>query len=136
VVVSANAYPNDRKQAFDAGCDDFLAKPIQIAELLRKVKLHLGLDWIYRKDEGGASRTANAGPEAMAVPPRSVIEELEASARMGDLRGLTDRLKALIDEDFQYLPYARHLQMLAKEFRLADIKKFLASEKTTTEEAG
>ena len=53
VVVSANAYPGDRKQACDAGCDDFLAKPIQIAELLRKVKLHLGLDWIYRKEEDG-----------------------------------------------------------------------------------
>lgn len=135
VVVSANAYPTDRKQAFAAGSDDFLAKPIQIAELLRKLKLHLALDWIYRKDDSTAQRAAPLAAEAMAVPPPEVIEELQTCARMGDLRGLTDRLKALIDEDFQYLPYARHLQMLAKEFRLADIKTFLAAENGRAESA-
>ncbi|MGZ8218589.1 hybrid sensor histidine kinase/response regulator [Methylomagnum sp.] len=125
IVVSANAYPSDRKQSFAAGCDDFVAKPLQIADLLRKLKLHLGLDWIYRKDGGAGSR--NPAHEAMVPPPPEVIEELAACARMGDMRGLTDRLKALIDEDFQYLPYARHLQGLAKEFRVADIKAMLAA---------
>jgi signal transduction histidine kinase/CheY-like chemotaxis protein/purine-cytosine permease-like protein len=128
VVVSANAYPTDRKRSFAAGCDDFVAKPIQIPELLRKLRLHLGLDWRYRKD-GGAAGT----PEetVMALPPPEVIEELAACARIGDLRGLTDRLKALIDEDFKYLPYARRLQGLAKEFRIADIKTALAAARRT-----
>ncbi len=129
VVVSANAYLSDRRESLAAGCDDFVAKPIQIVELLRKVKLHLGLDWVCRK-EGDTAGHAAAG-EAMAIPPLDVVEELEDCARIGDLRGLTDRLKALIDEDFQYLPYARHLQSLAKAFRVADIKGFLAQSKET-----
>ncbi|BBL75151.1 ATP-binding protein [Methylomagnum ishizawai] len=124
IVVSANAYPSDRRQSFGAGCDDFVAKPIQIAELLRKVKLHLGLDWIYRKDGTAAGRTET---EQTLAPPPEVLEELEFCARIGDMRGLTDRLKDLIDEDFKYLPYARHLQGLAKAFRIADIKAFLGS---------
>jgi CheY-like chemotaxis protein len=124
-VVSANAYQTDRKQSFAAGCDDFVAKPLQIPELLRKLKLHLGLDWIYRKDDGTGNRIPTQ--ETMIPPPPEVLEELAACARMGDMRGLTDRLKALIDEDFQYLPYARHLQGLAKEFRVADIKAVLAA---------
>jgi signal transduction histidine kinase/CheY-like chemotaxis protein/purine-cytosine permease-like protein len=121
VVVSANAYPSDRQQAFGAGCDDFLAKPIQIPELLRKLRLHLGLDWLYAKDAA-----PGRSPEPpMVEPPPEVVEALAACARIGDLRGLTDRLKALVEDDFSYLPYARRLQALAKEFRLADIKKLL-----------
>ena len=127
IVVSANAYPSDRKQSFSAGCDDFVAKPIQIPEVLRKLKVHLGLDWIYRKDGGTAGRAAT--DEGMALPLPEVIEQLAGCARIGDMRGLTDRLKDLIDEDFKYLPYARHLQGLAKEFRIADIRKFLAAGK-------
>jgi hypothetical protein len=68
-----------------------------------------------------------ASGETIALPPAGVVEDLAACAKIGDLRGLTDRLKRLIDDDLKYLPYARHLQGLAKEFRLADIKKALAA---------
>jgi CheY-like chemotaxis protein len=128
VVVSANAYPADRRRAFAAGCDDFLAKPIQIPDLLQRLKLHLGLDWVYRKDKPAPGRCLSSDDEAMALPPAGVVKDLAACAKIGDLRGLTDRLKMLIEEDLKYLPYARYLQGLAKEFRLADIKKLLASE--------
>ena len=49
VVLSANAYPSDRLNAINAGCNDFLAKPIQVSELLAKLKLHLALDWLYQE---------------------------------------------------------------------------------------
>ncbi|MGR9035580.1 MAG: hybrid sensor histidine kinase/response regulator, partial [Gammaproteobacteria bacterium] len=45
IVLSANAYPSDRLSAMNAGCEDFLAKPVQIQELFYKLKLHLKLIW-------------------------------------------------------------------------------------------
>ena len=36
-----------------------------------------------------------------------------------------DRLLALVDLDLAYLPFARNLQTLAREFRLADLRKAL-----------
>jgi len=121
IVISANAYQADRRSAFAAGCDNFIAKPLQIPELLRKLRLHLALDWTY----GPVPAPYLAPPPPMVLPPGEHLAALQRYARMGDLRGLTDRLQDLASEDFQYLPFAMHLQGLAKDFRLADIKQFL-----------
>lgn len=122
VVVSANAYPSDRRAAFAAGCDDFIAKPLQIAGLYEKIRLHLSLDWIYRGQE--ASESADRAPE-IVVPPAEELAKLAECARIGDLRGLNEALQSLAAGDFKYLPFAMRVQSLAKEFRLADIKKML-----------
>jgi signal transduction histidine kinase/CheY-like chemotaxis protein/purine-cytosine permease-like protein len=124
VMVSANAYASDQKLALTAGCDDFVAKPIQIAELLRKLRLHLGLDWL-QAEESAAEPAPPVSDGPMIAPPPEVLDALEAFARIGDLRGLADRLDRLADDGPQYLPYARRLQSLAKEFRLGDLRNVL-----------
>lgn len=126
VVVSANAYQSDRRAASSAGCDDFLTKPLQIDELLRKLKLHLSLDWLYRGDDTGQIEAAPEPLRPMVRPPTDCLDELAAFARIGDLRGLQDRLEALVESDAGYIPFAAHLQALSREFRLGDIKKTLS----------
>ena len=37
VAMTANAFEEDRQAAFAAGMDDYLAKPIEIDKLLRKI---------------------------------------------------------------------------------------------------
>ncbi|WP_240342415.1 ATP-binding protein [Methylococcus sp. EFPC2] len=125
VVVSAKAYATDRKRALAAGCDDFIAKPLQIGELLAKIRLHLSLDWI-----GHGSAPAPARSEAVApllMPPAAELAQLAKYARIGDLRGLTDHLQRLAADDFAYLPFAMRVQGMAKAFRLADIKQLLGA---------
>ncbi|WP_133718851.1 response regulator [Methylocaldum gracile] len=126
IVVSANAYQSDCRSASAAGCDDFLAKPIQIEELLRKLKLHLSLDWLYRGEDTEQIETAPDTAQPMLRPPPDCLEELAAFARIGDLRGLADRLDTLAGSDAGYIPFAEHLQALSREFRLGDIKKTLS----------
>ena len=41
IAVTANSHPTDRQKAFDAGVDDFLAKPFGHAELKRKILQNL-----------------------------------------------------------------------------------------------
>jgi CheY-like chemotaxis protein len=125
IVVSANAYPQDRQLAIDAGCDNFVAKPIQLTEILRKLKFHLGLEWVHNLDE--ATQYAESGDNAipMRMPPSAQLAELANYARIGDLRGLTERLGQIASDDFNYIPFAVHLQNLSKQFRLGDIKRLL-----------
>jgi DNA-binding response OmpR family regulator len=122
IVVSANAYQSHRQLALDTGCDDFIAKPLQIDELLQKVKLHLSLDWIYIGQDI-PPRSQPATP--MQLPSQQCLAELAEFARIGDLRGLSDRLLALAAQDNRYLAFVAHLQALSKDFRLADIKRLL-----------
>ena len=41
IVVSAHAYPNDIKAAVQAGCDEYLVKPVKIVDLMEKIKEYL-----------------------------------------------------------------------------------------------
>ena len=125
IIVSANAYPSDRRQAIAADCDNFISKPIQIAEVLRKIKFHLSLDWIYAMNESSNFLDTQDYGSPLLIPPEGQLAELAEFAKIGDLRGLTERLKQIATDDFGYIPFASHLQSLAREFKLGDIKRLL-----------
>lgn len=42
IALTAHAMPGDRQRALDAGCDDYVAKPINLRELRDKLKQYLG----------------------------------------------------------------------------------------------
>jgi len=44
IAVTANAMRGDAKKALDAGCDLYISKPINIQELIEKVK-----DFVYKE---------------------------------------------------------------------------------------
>ncbi|MEN8260648.1 MAG: CHASE domain-containing protein [Pseudomonadota bacterium] len=47
IGISASAFSENRRQCLDAGCDDFIAKPVQLDCLLDYLRHHLKLTWIY-----------------------------------------------------------------------------------------
>lgn len=44
VALTANAFDSDRQLAFDAGCDDFLSKPVSSEACLNTIKRLVGED--------------------------------------------------------------------------------------------
>ena len=47
IALSASVFDEDRKRSLVSGCDDFIAKPFRIKQLLEKIEEHLGLEWVY-----------------------------------------------------------------------------------------
>lgn len=43
IALTAHALPSDRKRAFDAGCDEYITKPMDLMDLLDTVK-----SWIHK----------------------------------------------------------------------------------------
>ena len=41
IALTANAFDNDRQQAMDAGCDDFLSKPVSAAVCLETIEKYI-----------------------------------------------------------------------------------------------
>lgn len=42
IALTANAFDSDRQQAFDAGCDDFLSKPVSAEKCLQLIAKYIG----------------------------------------------------------------------------------------------
>jgi len=42
IAVTGHAFPEDRRKAYEAGCNDFLVKPFKTSDLLEKIKNLLG----------------------------------------------------------------------------------------------
>ena len=124
VVLSANAYPDDKTAAIQVGCDDFITKPVQVPQLLSKLKLHLALTWLHQFEE--PENTNEAIETALLLPPDEILKNLQGFVRIGDLLGLNKTLEELIKQYPEYKPLNQRIKTLTKEFRLAEIKKLLA----------
>lgn len=48
IAVSADAFAHTSQAAIDAGCDDFLSKPLRFDSVLETLGCRLGVEWRYR----------------------------------------------------------------------------------------
>jgi predicted ATPase/signal transduction histidine kinase/CheY-like chemotaxis protein/tRNA A-37 threonylcarbamoyl transferase component Bud32 len=137
IAVSASVFELDRQQSREVGCDDFLAKPIQKAELLERLRIHLGLEWVYEEQHSkvqlrnattfkvGNLPTRLASQVSFVAPPAEELAVLVDLAMRGDLRGITQRAAKLEELEQRWVPFATHLRQLAKDFKGKQILEFL-----------
>nr|WP_321782996.1 ATP-binding protein [Burkholderia pyrrocinia] len=57
MLLSANAFADDRERAIAIGCDDYLVKPVQVPVLLDKLAALLKLEWVMAGDARTGSQT-------------------------------------------------------------------------------
>ncbi len=125
IVLSANAYAAERVNAINSGCNDFLAKPLHVPELLNKLKLHLDLTWTYPDPAG---KLALKIDQAHALPmPAEILQELNRFIRIGDLMGLNAYLTKLNVMLPEHAAAIQQLQMLSAEFRLPELRQLMKS---------
>ncbi len=100
LAVSASAFAENRQQALAAGADDFLSKPFREADLLERLRVRLGIEYISvdvptAKTPGAMLLHNNLPPGlTLAQLPSSLRDELHTAAIHADY----DRLMALADQ--------------------------------------
>jgi len=130
VAVSASAFDFHKQASFEAGCDDFISKPVHLEELLACLQKHLQLTWIYQQPNVAATT---------GLPPRNKVEDnpslsaedwrlsKEQAAVLLDL-GMRANLYGLIEfaeqleaTDEKMTALAKQIQQLAKSYQMAKI---------------
>ncbi|MCP2727517.1 MASE1 domain-containing protein [Limnofasciculus baicalensis] len=127
IASSASVFDWHRHHALDAGCHDFLPKPIQAEELLRQLQHHLQLTWIYHTKEELTiqHQDTSAATAEMVIPPSSQLVALyQAVLRCDftDIQAESYRIKQLHPK---YTEFADRLLALADEFEVDGIAEFL-----------
>ncbi len=127
IASSASVSSAHQQYALDAGCNDFLPKPVQAEELLEQLKHHLQLTWIYQNGHELTTEPKDSSAFAgeMVVPPTSELVALYQAVQrfdLVDIQAETNRIKQL---DPKYTVFADKLLALADEFEMAAIAQLV-----------
>ncbi|MUH01086.1 PAS domain S-box protein [Scytonema sp. UIC 10036] len=127
IVSSASVFESDRHRSLEVGGDDFIPKPVQAMELLQKLQQHLHLEWVYEEPQTASDREHNNGD--LVAPPTTEIKILYELVMKGNFKGIIKQAALLEQMDEKYIPFAKKLHQLAKEFQDQEILALIQSYK-------
>jgi two-component system sensor histidine kinase ChiS len=139
IGMSASVFLQTQKESIAAGCNDFIAKPVSLENLLALLQVHLKLEWIYEeKSDDPHVRTYSeenrrsdvqlpTSPEQhpIILPPIEQLEILYELIKMGDIATFRGQLKAIVALDQKFGPFVAKLNQLSKGFQMTKIRRCL-----------
>ncbi|MEG4502631.1 PAS domain S-box protein [Microcoleus sp. F6_B4] len=127
IVSSASVFETDQYRSLEAGGNTFLPKPIQATELLQKLQQYLDLEWVYEANEEPQARSSDTSE--LIAPPTKEMERLYQLAREGNFLEIVKQAALLEEIDPKYIPFAKILHQMAKDFQDEEILTFIQSYK-------
>ncbi len=133
IAVTASAFNQDQEKSIAAGCNGFVAKPVQLETLLQQIGIFLNLVWIYqdnptvKPETDSLTSLTSLTMEATALlfPAPAEIAILYDLAMMGDIKGIRDLVDNLEQTEAKYKPFAEEIRQLAKRYRVKQIRDLL-----------
>lgn len=126
IVSSASVSQLDRQMSLDAGGDDFLAKPVQVDELLTLLAQHLQLTWQYDETKLDSALSSNkVSTTEMIAPPINDLQILMELAQDGLLRKLAETAEKIAQKSESYQPFVQRLLQLTKQLQPEKIESFI-----------
>jgi CheY-like chemotaxis protein len=120
IATSASVLDNARQHSLEAGCNDFLPKPIQAQHLFKLMETHLGLVWQYQTTPPYLITPESVKPDTrpmLTPPPAEEMTILLKMAAIGDMSGLRKKAAQLRTLDKTLTPFADKLEQLARTFQ-------------------
>ncbi|MEP6489921.1 PAS domain S-box protein [Microcoleus vaginatus] len=127
IVSSASVFETDQYRSLEAGGNTFIPKPIQATELLQKLQQYLDLEWIYEANEAPLARSSDTNE--LIAPPATEMEILYELAMKGNFLEIVKQAVLLEEIDPKYIPFAKRLHQMAKDFQDEEILTFIQSYK-------
>ena len=132
IGVSATVSESFRAESRAAGCNDFLAKPIQLKELLDGLQRLMQLTWLYQ--DAPEPETEEPPVEKMLMPPRETLEQLLEFAKGGylnDVQAIATRLKTA---DPRLVPFIQAVEHLVENLQGQQLREYLQNALEATQE--
>ena len=115
IMVTASAFGDARQAALDAGCIDFIAKPIRAEQLFQKLQRHLGVKFVAAEQE-----ETQAESEDLTLPSgdraRRIADRLLEAASIGNIGELEAIALELGRGDASEADLGKHIGRLSSQF--------------------
>jgi CheY-like chemotaxis protein len=127
IALSASAFQSDIDESLAAGCNAFLPKPVDTAELLKTLGEQLDLDWIYAPDETEITYKvySDKNGEVLVTPSQADLDILYDFAMRGNLRAIQQKATQLKIQDETLKQFVDKLQQFARTFATKEILDLL-----------
>jgi len=136
IASSASVFETDLYKSLEAGCNDFLPKPVQAEALLQKLQKYLNLQWIYqeslmpgitelRENQTTVSAKSQIPTEQLMTPPLEEIKHLFELAMKGNMKGIIREAAKWEQLDERFVPFTEQLLQLAKEFQEKELLELI-----------
>ncbi|MEK8052357.1 ATP-binding protein [Ideonella sp. DXS22W] len=123
-IVSANAFDKGLENDLGITPQDFLVKPVRMAELLQWLQQRLGVDWLSAP-EAAAAAAPPTEDRALLPPPAEALRALDDLVRLGYLRGIQKKLDAIEAEHPASAGFVARLRELARRFQLDSVQQII-----------
>ena len=123
-IISANAYDKGLDNDVGVPPQDFILKPVRIAELLDWLGRRLGLRWLAA-DEARAAASPAPPVAALVPPPEPQLAALRQLVDMGYVRGVLKKLDEIEALDPVHAGFVAAVRERASQFRLDAIPPLL-----------
>jgi CheY-like chemotaxis protein len=104
IALTASVLEEERAVVLSAGCDDFMRKPFQEAEIFELMNKHIGVRYVYDEPTAHTGSTVSKtdiqnalNPEALATLPTEVLANLEHAASfayMAEIDSYIDEIRS------------------------------------------
>jgi CheY-like chemotaxis protein len=124
IAASANVFEHQQRQSLEAGCNEFIAKPIHTENLLEILQKYLPLEWVY--DSTDAPLTSFLQCETPPLGPSS--EQASALFKLimsGNIKKIIENVEQLEQQNAKLSPFAEAVRKLAKNFEMSKLKELV-----------
>jgi signal transduction histidine kinase/DNA-binding NarL/FixJ family response regulator len=123
IASSASVFNLNRQQSQEAGCNDFLPKPVQADELLEKLQHYLQLVWIYQSNQSFLKIDTDF--QEIIFPPSAELVDLYQAAKAGYILEIQEEADRIQKLDANYTPFTNKILELLEEFEDETIVEFI-----------
>ena len=116
-IVSGNAFDKGLDNDVGIAADDFILKPVRVAELLDWLGARLQLEW-YEAPARELPAPAAVAPIDWALPGAAHLRALDELVSLGYYRGIVRKLDEIESLDAAHAGFVGHLRVLAQQFQL------------------
>ncbi len=127
IASSASVLAEDQISSIEAGCNDFLTKPIEIEKLFMYLQKYLKLEWLYESSNVQLLTTEFPQDQPDIIPSAEELTAIYDAAKIGDISAIEIAAKQLQQMEPKYTPFVKKILALAEAFEDREILNLVTS---------